>query len=192
MARGASHSDDDGAIPRDLPGPDTPPRFYDLLRVLCEHRVDFVLIGGFAVSLQGYVRTTKDIDIVPDPEPEKSSRLWDALASIDARPAEVGDFKPEEMPIPFTRQGLIEVGGNWILYTKLGRIDLMPYVEDTEGELPYKELRKSAERVDLDEIGHPIWVASVAHLIGMKQHANRDQDRIDITALRMAHGLETD
>jgi hypothetical protein len=179
-------------VPRGLPDADTRPRFYDLLRVLCEHEVAFVIIGGFAVSLQGYARTTKDIDIVPGPTRDNVSRLWDALASVAARPAEFNDFKPEEMPVPFTREGLVESSGNWVLYTTLGRIDLMPYVEDTEGELTYEELRGSAERVDLEEVGHPIWAASVEHLIGMKEHANRDQDRIDITALRMAHGLEAD
>jgi hypothetical protein len=172
------------------PGAETPPRFYDLLRVLCEHEVGFVIIGGFAVSLHGYVRATKDVDIVPDPSRESLSRLWEGLVTVDARPAEFGDFKPEEMTVPFTHEGLIEGVGNWALYTTLGRIDLMLYVEDAEGELTYEELRKSAERVDLEEVGHPIWVASVEHLIGMKERANRDQDRIDITALRMAHGLE--
>lgn len=176
----------------DLPDADTLPRFYDLLRVLCEHEVAFVLIGGFAVSLQGYVRTTKDIDVVPESTRENVSRLWDALTAVAARPAEISDFRPSELPMTFTVDGLIEGGGNWVLYTTLGRLDLMPYVEDTDGELTYDELRESAERVDLAEIGHPIWVASVEHLIGMKEHANRDQDRIDITALRMAHGLEGD
>ncbi len=191
MASGAPDSGGAG-VPSGVPNADTLPRFYDLLRVLCEHEVAFVLIGGFAVSLQGFVRTTKDIDIVPESTPENVSRLWDALTSVAARPADLGDFKPSEMPVAFTREGLIEGGGNWVLYTTLGRVDLMPYVEDTEGELTYEELRESAERVDLPQVGHPIWVACVEHLIGMKEHANRDQDRIDITALRMAHGLEED
>lgn len=175
-----------------VPDADTPPRFYDLLRVLCEHDVAFVLIGGFAVSLQGYVRTTKDIDIVPEQTQDNVSRLWEALSEVNARPAAIGDFKPEEMPMPFSREALLDGGANWVLFTSLGRIDLMPYVEDTEGELPYQELREDAERVDLHEIGHPIWVASVEHLIGMKQRANRPLDQIDVTALRMAHGLEDD
>ena len=54
MASGALDSGGAG-VPSDLPDADTLPRFYDLLRVLCEHGVAFVLIGGFAVSLQGYV-----------------------------------------------------------------------------------------------------------------------------------------
>jgi hypothetical protein len=171
---------------------DTPPRFYDLLRTLREHQVEFVLIGGFAVSLQGYVRTTKDVDIVPEPTRKNLSRLWEALTAMDARPAEIGDFKVQEMPIPFTPDGLFERSGNWVLYTRFGRIDLMRCVEDGDGELTYGELRAGAEAVEIDEIGHPVNVASVEHLIGMKEHAGRDLDLIDATALRMAHGLEED
>lgn len=172
------------------PGPNTTPSFYGLLRALCEKDVGFVVIGGFAVTLHGYQRATKEIDIVPAPGAENVSRLWDALRAIDARPAEFGDFRPEELPAPFSLQGLIEGGGNWVLYTSLGRLDLMRYVEDAYGEIVYDDLRKSAERVDLEEIGHPIWIASTDHLIAMKEHAGRDIDRIDITAMRMAQGLE--
>lgn len=192
MARSASDGSEQSGIPRELPGPETPPRFYDLLRVLCEKSTDFVIIGGFAVTLHGYVRTTKGIDIVPDPADENMSHLWDALCAINARPAEVGDFKPEEMPVAFTREGLIEGGGNWVLYTTLGRLDLMPYIEDAYGEITYDELRESAERVDLEEVGYPVWIASTDHLIAMKEHAGRDIDRIDLTAMRMAQGLEED
>jgi predicted nucleotidyltransferase len=140
---------------------DTPPRFYELLRTLREHGAEFVIIGGFAVSM-------------------------------DARPAEFGDFKPQEMPMPFTPEGLLEGGGNWVVYTTFGRVDLMPYVEDADGELTYDELRAAADTIEIDEVGHPIFVASVEHLIAMKQHAGRDLDLIDVTALRMAHGLEED
>ncbi|HUZ81980.1 MAG TPA: hypothetical protein VMU73_07015, partial [Gaiellaceae bacterium] len=143
-------------------------------------------------TLQGFTRNTKDIDIVPRSGRENYTRLWNALSSLGARPAQAGDFNPNEMPVSFTLEGLIEGGGNWVLYTTLGRIDLMPYVEDTEGELPYEELRESAEEVTIAEVGSPIWVASVEHLIGMKEHAGRDQDQIDVTALRRAHGLEAD
>ena len=150
-----------------------------------------MIIGGFAVTLHGYVRTTKDVDIVPDPSEENLSRLWDVLADIEARPAELDQFATEEMPVAFTRETVVR-GGNWTLYTALGRLDLMPYVEDADGEIPYDELRERAESVELDEIGSPIWVASLDDLIAMKEHAGRDIDRIDVTALRMARGIEDD
>lgn len=121
-----------------------------------------------------------------------TAKLGVSSPRVDARPADVVDFEPKEMPVAFDREALIDGCGNWALYTTLGRLDSMPYVEDAEGELTYEELRADAERIDLAEVGHPIWVASLEHLIGMKQHANRDQDRIDVTALRMANGLEDD
>jgi hypothetical protein len=161
-----------------------------LLRVLTEHGVDFVVIGGFAVVLHGHVRTTKGVDIVPAPDVQNISRLWDAITSIDAEPPDWGDFDPNELPAPFTREGLIEGGGNWVLYTRLGRLDLMPYVEDDDGELPYDELRAAAESELFDEVGHRVWFASAEHLIAMKEHAGRDEDLRDVTALRRVHGLE--
>jgi hypothetical protein len=175
---------------RDEPGPATPLRFVELMKVLCLHDVAFVLIGGFAVTLHGYIRTTKDIDIVPDPDPSNMSSLWDALSTLDASPVEFGEFERQELPVPFTCEGFVSGGGHRVIYTTLGRIDVMPYVESADGELLYSDLRTNAVRVDLDEVASPIWVASTADLIAMKEHANRDIDRIDLTALRMAQGEE--
>lgn len=172
------------------PGPDTEPRFFDLLKVLSEHSVAFVLIGGFAVTLHGYVRTTKDVDIVPDPSEENMTRLWDALSALHARPGEFDDFAPQELPVPFTREGMVRSGGNWMLYTTFGRLDVMTYVEDADGEIPYRDLREGAERVELEQVGQPFWIASTDDLIAMKEHADRDIDRIDVTAMRMAQGSE--
>lgn len=178
-----------GGHSHDEPGPGTRPDFWALLRVLSEHGVEFVLIGGFAVSLHGYVRTTKDVDIVPAPDPENLSRLWDAVSALDARPSEFDDFAAQELPAPFSREALME-GGNWVLYTRAGRLDVMAYVEDEDGELPYEDLRADAEAAEFDEVGRPLWFASAAHLIAMKEHAGRDEDLRDVSALRRALGLE--
>jgi hypothetical protein len=168
-------------------GPHTPLRFFELLRVLREYEVEFVLIGGFAVGLHGYVRATKDIDIVPAPDPENLSRLWNALTDLEAQPAELEDFRPEEMPVELSLEALIEGGGNWALYTRLGRLDVMQWVKGIDS---YGGLRANAQQVDEPSIGPPIWVAGRDDLVSMKEAAGRDIDRIDITALRIAQGLE--
>jgi hypothetical protein len=168
------------------PGEHTPPRFLDLLRALGEREVEFVLIGGFAVGFHGYPRATKDVDIVPEPSRANLTRLWYALTALDAVPGELDEFRPEEIPVQWSLEGLID-GGNWILYTTLGRIDVMQWVEGVES---YDTLRANAERVDEPTIGRPIWVAGADDLIAMKEAAGRDIDRIDVTALRMAQGLE--
>ena len=162
--------------------------FYGLLRTLLEHDAEFVLIGGFALGFHGVPRGTKDVDIVPDPSPANIARLWEALESLDAVPVEHGDpdFRPEEMPVAFTLEGLLE-GGNWALHTRLGRLDLMP---DVAGVESYEELRAQAVMAELPELGRPIWIAGRDDLVTMKQEAGRPQDLIDVQALRMAEGLE--
>jgi hypothetical protein len=174
------------------PGPDTPLDFFALARVLVEHEVEFVIIGGIAVSLHGYVRATKDVDIVPAPGTANLTRLWGALNSLAARPASIEGFAPNEVPMPFSLESMIEGGGNWILYTRLGRIDLMPYVEDEDGEVSYDELCADAEVLEVEEVGGNLLFASLPRLISMKLRAGRDVDVLDVSALRKAHGLDDD
>ena len=40
-----------------------PPDFKEFLRLLKEHKVRYLLIGGYAVNYYGYIRTTGDMDI---------------------------------------------------------------------------------------------------------------------------------
>jgi hypothetical protein len=146
-----------------------------------------VLIGGLAVAFHGYQRATKDIDIVPEQSRANLVRLWETLTKLEARPGGFDEFRPEELPVPFSLEGLIEGGGNWVLYTRLGRLDVMQWVTGVDS---YEDLRAHAETITEPTIGYPILVAGLDDLIRMKEAAGRDQDRIDITALRMAHGLE--
>ena len=164
-----------------------PLRFFDLLRVLREHEVEFVVIGGFALAFHGAERATRAVDIVPEPSAENLTRLWAALTELEAHPAELGDLRPEEMPAPFSLAGIIEGGGNWVLHTRLGRLDVMQWVKGVDS---YEELRTNAISEDVPEIGSAILIAGFDDLVTMKTEAGRDQDRIDVTRLRMARGIE--
>jgi hypothetical protein len=42
----------------------------------------YLLIGGFAVILHGFVRTTKDVDLLVDPSPENIRAVKRAMASL--------------------------------------------------------------------------------------------------------------
>ena len=52
-----------------------PLRLRELLARLTEAEVRFVLVGGLAVNAWGYLRATRDVDVVPDPFPENLERL---------------------------------------------------------------------------------------------------------------------
>ncbi len=145
----------------------------ELLRVLREHNVDFLVIGGVAVAAHGYVRGTEDVDIIPEPSRANLERLLAALTTLDAR-----QDSGEEMPIRLDLDGLAQ-GGNWFLATRYGRLDLMQAVE---GARSYERLREGA-----------IVIAGTAYvglddLIAMKHAAGRDLDHVDIRALEEARG----
>jgi hypothetical protein len=167
--------------------PPPPLRFFELLRVLLTHETEFVVIGGFALGFHGAPRATKDVDIVPKPGEENIRRLWRALEELEAEPLGLEDFRAEEPPVEWSLEGLIEGRANWIVQTRFGRLDVMQSVDPFES---YEELRGNAVGVDVEESGGTILVAGLDELIVMKEVAGRDQDLIDITRLRMAHGLE--
>jgi hypothetical protein len=61
------------------------PELEDLLglcKALNAESVRYVLIGGFAVILHGFVRGTKDIDLLIDASPENVQRLKRAMAVL--------------------------------------------------------------------------------------------------------------
>ena len=57
----------------------------ELLLALGDADVRFVVIGGIAVGVHGYVRATEDLDIVPDPEAENLTRLSSLLRALSVR-----------------------------------------------------------------------------------------------------------
>lgn len=51
----------------------------DFILFLKKHKVKFVLVGGFAVSYYGYVRTTQDIDVLIFPSPANAKKMVKVL-----------------------------------------------------------------------------------------------------------------
>jgi predicted nucleotidyltransferase len=54
----------------------------DLFRLLNEKNVEYVIVGGYAVAFHGYIRATKDIDILFHSTPENITRLMAALSGF--------------------------------------------------------------------------------------------------------------
>jgi uncharacterized nucleotidyltransferase DUF6036 len=157
-----------------------------LLRRLTEHDVEFVIIGGFALSAHGVIRGTKDIDIVPDPRAQNIRRLAGALRALGAEVMVAEDFAASGLPVAPDEDGL-SLGGNWVLHTDLGRLDVM---QDVPGLKSYDVLRAAAVDREVPGAGR-FWFSGLDDLIAMKVAAGRPQDELDITSLQRARGRGT-
>ncbi len=156
-------------------GPERRLRPAQLLGVLRDHGVEFVIIGGYALAAHGYVRATKDIDVVPAPTAENLARLAAALRDLEAQ-VDIGDLEPGELDLRPDVRGL-GAGGNWVLRTRLGRLDVM---QDVPGLRGYEQLRAGAI-----EVGGDLY-AGYDELISMKVASGREEDLRDIAALEAA------
>src|SRR4030042_6188342 len=58
------------------------PDFEELLRLLEENNVEYLIVGGYAVAFHGYPRFTKDIDIFFDLSPANVDRLCHVLVEF--------------------------------------------------------------------------------------------------------------
>jgi predicted nucleotidyltransferase len=152
-----------------------------LLRHLSERRVEHIVIGGFAVNAHGYVRSSKDLDIVPNPTRENLERLAVALTEANAVDAEVSDFDPAELPRSAMRMEDLAQGGNFRLATDLGDLDIMQWVSGIEADDLYAELEREAIEASVE--GIPVRVCGLAHLRAMKRAAGRPQDLEDLERL---------
>lgn len=152
--------------------PDTPLDAERILRVLAEHQVDYVLVGGLAVQTHGHVRTTFDVDVLPRPLRSNLVQLAAALTELGARVLNPGgkDLAISAEMLP--RATL------WQFDTRHGPIDVL---HDAPGAPPYADLRRRALEIRLGDL--VIAVAGRDDLISMKRASGRPVDLGDLAAL---------
>lgn len=145
------------------------------LRVLSEHGVAFVCIGGTAAVLQGANYVTFDLDVCPDSDADNLQRLSAALVALDARVRVDGI----EDGFAFSHDGpSLTRAQMWNLATVAGDLDLCFVPAGTSG---YKDLVRDADRIELE--GQTILVASLDAIIRSKRAANRDKDALALPIL---------
>jgi predicted nucleotidyltransferase len=148
----------------------------EIIRILNEQAVDYVLIGGLAAVLYGEPHLTTDVDIVPQESRANLDRLSAALTSINARVRIAGD----DGGVPFNHDAasLAQIR-IWNLVTDLGNLDVTFVPSGTRG---YDDLVREVNRVKVGDTEVP--VASLADVIRSKEAAARPKDQAILPALR--------
>lgn len=147
-----------------------------MLEILARHRVDHVLIGGYAAVLQASPFLTHDIDVTPERSRENLDRLSAALTEMDARIRTEG--VEEGLPFAHTGSSLADAAV-WNLITDYGDLDISFVPNGTTG---FSDLNRDA--IGMTIAGVVVRVASLADIIRSKQAANRPKDQRVLPTLR--------
>jgi hypothetical protein len=137
-----------------------------ILHALEEHGVDFVLVGGLAGMAHGSRYPTNHTDVAYERGRENLERLATALRELGATLRGA----PPDVPFLLDATSLTN-GANFTFDTNLGPLDILG---DPAGAPKYEALRSDAAETTL--FGVRVRVASLDHLIAMKEAAGRPQD----------------
>jgi hypothetical protein len=138
-----------------------------MMQALVRERVDFVVVGGVAASLQGSARVTNDLDICYDTADENLKRLAALLKTLNAT------LRGADADLPFVIDTRTFRDCPLLtLMTDEGFLDVMDHVS---GVGAYAEARRAAEWVEWDGLG--FYSLSLAGIIDAKKATGRRKDR---------------
>ena len=146
-----------------------------ILEELARAGVDFVVIGGVAGGAHGSSYGTFDLDIAYERGKRNLDRLAKVLRDLGAELRGAPSGLPFQLDAETLRQG-----ANFTFTTRLGAVDIL---SDSAGAPPYERLREDALQIDVR--GYPIHIASLDHLIAMKEAAGRPRDKLMATEYRV-------
>lgn len=150
----------------------------DVVAALNAADIRYIIVGGLAVASHGYLRTTKDIDLVVALDPQNVAAAFASLASAGYRPKvpiTAADFSDAA-----TRERLIREKNMIVLQfwrDESPDVDVFvrePFDFDTE----WAAARIEKVNPDLDAR-----VVRLEVLLDLKREASRPQDLADIDAL---------
>lgn len=132
----------------------------------------YVVIGGFAVIANQYVRPTEDVDLLVESDRDLDPLLLRFLEEIGAHRSE----RPVTASVLQTAETLR-------VDSRFGPVHLL-----RGGEPPLDFSTVSNEAIKLSHDDQPALVASLASLVAFMRLTDRPRDRLDLTELERIHG----
>ena len=140
--------------------------YKEMLQLLLEEQVDFIIVGAYALGAHGYPRATGDIDIWVKPNNTNSRKLYKVLARFGAHleQIEIDDFSMEGI--------IFQIG------VIPRRIDIITKIDG----VTYEEADE--DRITVEVEGLMLPVISLDKLIKNKMATGREKDELDIKTLK--------
>lgn len=149
--------------------------FGDVLSLLQEGEVEFILIGGLAAMAMGSARATFDVDVVYSRKPDNIRNLAACLQPHNPYLRGVPLGLPFRLDVQTITQGL-----NFTLTTSLGDLDLLGEVA---GGGTYEALLPSTQMIQI--FRQQCRCVSLKKLIHLKRAAGRPKDLEAIAELEI-------
>jgi hypothetical protein len=154
--------------------------YLELFSALDRHKVDYLLIGGLAVSLHGVERATMDVDITVAMTPSNLAALIETAKDLKLSPV---------LPVPLESLSNIQVLREWHEQRNLEAFALRtPELAGVTIDVllfpPVDFAGMTARAVQFDVAGTVIKVVSIDDLIALKRAVGRPIDISDIEHLQ--------
>jgi hypothetical protein len=147
--------------------------YREMLQVLRESGVEYIIVGAFALAAHGFPRSTADLDIWINPTRENSVKLFTALQKFGAP---LSGIIPDDFVY---KNNIFQIG------VAPCRIDIITGIS---GEIDFSEAYNNASLIELGEVKEHI--LSIRDLIKNKESTGREKDMIDAELLKKRIKIE--
>jgi len=140
--------------------------YKEMLQILLNNEVKFLIVGAYAMGAHGYPRATGDFDIWVEASAENSKKIYKSLSEFGAPLFDITEKT-------FTEKGI---------FFQIGiaprRIDIATHIDG----VIFDEAYKTKELIEIENLKIPF--ISKENLIKNKQSTGREKDRIDADYLK--------
>ena len=142
-----------------------PRDFREFIQLLNEHDVAYVIVGGYALAVHGYVRYTGDIDVFVALTPDNAAKTLNVFHAFGLK---TPDLNTELL---LEEGNIIRVGSEPMRLEVLNKIS----------GVDFEECYRNRQTIMID--GVAVNFVGYRELIKNKRATGRDKDRVDVAEL---------
>jgi hypothetical protein len=140
--------------------------YKEMLQILLDNKVRFLVVGAYAMGAYGYPRATGDFDIWVEASSENSEKIYRSLSQFGAPLSDI-------TKTTFCEEGIIfQIG------VAPRRIDIITKIDG----VVFKKAYPDKQEVEIEDIKIPF--LSKEDLIRNKESTGREKDKLDVKYLR--------
>lgn len=143
--------------------------YREMLQILLENKVKFLVVGAYAMGAYGYPRATGDIDIWVEASAENSEKVYQCLLKFGAPLSEI-------TKTTFREEGIVfQIG------VAPRRIDIITEIDGVD----FKKAYSDKQEIEIEGVRIPFLTKE--NLIRNKESTGRQKDKLDAKYLRGNH-----